>query len=296
MACCAKRASGKGGDDRKISVTMEETKIEKFDEIFKKASDILANAEAIRYGLQDSRDNCLAISGAYQLKDGNMADAFQCWLWSLGCEMDIGNFKPKLDVKVEGTSVKTDMDIKMPEGKATEEQAEFLENFKHWVTTIGSAAARVEEINTKVSEISSEVTELTATAKDLATEAGLGAMDLMKAVKAVASNGAKLTKSVAKVAMLAKVLADAIKDLTTVGSGMPAAISGGVENSKAGKEKGAKTAKEYAAKQHTKEKIPEADAAKSPVLLGYTARKEAGEKPPTLGAAVDISDVIVDDK
>lgn len=280
MACCGKRASGKGGDDRKISIAFEETKIEKIDELFKKASDIFDNAEAIRYGLQDSRDNCLAISGAYQLKDGNMNDAFQCWLWSLGCELDISNFKPKLDVKVEGTSVKTDMDIKLPEGKATEEHQEFLDNFKHWITTIGAAGARVDDINTKSQEIATEVQELTATAKDLATEAGLGAMDLMKAVKAVGSNGVKLTKSVAKVAALAGVLASAIKDIQAVGTGLPANISGGVAESKAGKDKGAKTCKEYAAKHHSKEKLPEADAAKSPVLLGYTMRKEAGDKPP----------------
>ena len=62
---------------------MHKVGVEKFDNFFDSAGEILGNAEDIRGGLQDSKETMEEIANVELLKEPSLVDAIQAWIWSL---------------------------------------------------------------------------------------------------------------------------------------------------------------------------------------------------------------------
>lgn len=276
-----------GGGGAEINTTMKEIKVEKFDDLFKDAATVLQTAEDLRAGLQDSKAACMAISGAYTLKVGGMADALQCWMWSVGAECGVdklsGSMKPKLDLQNE-PHFNMEIDPAM-----SEQNKEFFEAFQCYVNAVTGAATQVATIVEKIGEVTGKGNELMATAKDDCAAAGLSAMDTAKAVAAIGSNLKTVATGSAKCTALGPVGAEALTDLTDLASKLAGMITDAAANCNEGKEKGAATAAEFCEKQHPGEKLDAKQSAKDGNITTYTKNKEAGKKLPS-GKKADAAD------
>lgn len=280
MACCGK---GKSSGENGIPFEMKELKVEKFDELFSKASETLSSAEDLRAGVTDMKAMCMAISGAYQLKTGNMGDAFSCVLWSIGGEVGadkLAGFTPKIGIT-------SDPIFEMPElgDQCSAENKDFMEAFKVWCETVSSAPEAIKTLTEGLQSISSQASELAGTAKDECSNAGLNPMDTMKAIASLASNTKTLATGISKLGQLAPLAAEALTDMKDIIAKLPEMMKDGVKNTNEGKEKGAKTAVEFCEKQHAGEKMPEAEAKNSDLLTTYNKNKAAGKKLPTVKKA-----------
>lgn len=275
VACCG--GKGKSGGDE-IPCAMKDTKVAKFDELFKEGSEALKLAEDFRAGLKDSKATCMALSGAYSLKTGGMGDAFQCWLWSVGAEVGadkLSAIKPKLD------AVKGSFDIDIDVAGLSEENKEFLEAFKCWCGAVAGAPASVMSIGEKLAGVSTKAGELAGTAKDDISGAGLGAADAMKAMAAMGSNTKTLATGTTKLTSLGAVGQEALTDMKDLAANLTSLVTEAAKNCTEGKEKGATTAKEFCEKQHSGEKLGAAEAKNDANLLCHEKRKEAGRKLPS---------------
>jgi hypothetical protein len=257
---------------------MGETKIEKVDAVFNDAKSALQAAEDFRAGLEDAKSAMMAVSGASTLKEGNLTDAVTLFFWGLGADMGVdklAEMKPKLQM--------SEPYLEMPELDAacSDECKEFLDALKCYVNTVGASVDTVTEITTKLSDATTKASELKGTIKQDATDAGLGAMDTVKAVKTVASNCSSVCSGTKKMTELGSTAQNAVADMKALGEALAGILVDAAKNVTEGTEKGAKKMPEFADKQHSKENLKAEEANKNADKLAYDAMKQAGKKLPS---------------
>lgn len=273
MKCCMGKAGAAGS--RAINCDLGETKIEKVDAVFNDAKAVLQAAESFRAGLEDSKATMMALSGAYTLKEGNLTDAVTLFFWGLGADMGVDKLAAmKPSIKMQEPY------LEMPplDAACSEEAKEFMEALKAYVTAVAKSADTVSEIVTKITDCSTKAAELSGTIAQDAAEAKMSAMDKVKAAKTCATNAAKIAKAGKKMTELGGVAKEAVTDMKALGEGLAGILSEAAKNVTEGTEKGAKKMTEFADKQHSKENLPEAEAAKDSSKVAYDAMKEAASK------------------
>lgn len=252
---------------------MSEIKVPKFDDFFKLAGEALSAAEEMRAGLQDAKENCMVITGCHTIKDATLTDAFTCWLWSATQELGGGDvIKPKFSLTAPHVS------LEMPEVGLSADNKEFMDSFKVYCECIFSAPTKIPEILTKLQEFTEKANEMKGTAAEDFKAAGLGMQDNLKALKNIATNIGNLGKGVAKLSGLVEPAASGVKSFGDLATALPAILLEAAKNGKEGIEKGAKTAAEMAAKQHTGTKLTDIELKKLTVVASYEKRKAAGKK------------------
>jgi len=112
-------------------------------------------------------------------------------------------------------------------------------------------------------------------------------MDKIKAAKNCASNVATIGKASAKLAALGKLAPEALTDMKAIATGLTGTMTDAVKNVNEGKEKECKKMADFAAKQHSKEKVPAEDAKKDAAKCAHDARVAAGKKLPGKKDAAD---------
>lgn len=215
LPCCGGR--GAGGADVVLNAKFEEVKIPKQDEIYTEASGLLDQAEAIRSGLDDAKADMMVLSGAAGIKDGKLTDALTLFLASVGTDNGADKLAaPKIDM-----SASPPVAMELPgDCKLSDEQSEFKAALECYVKTLVSAPDSLKTLGEGLSGVSTKASEAAGTVKDDATEAGLGAMDAAKAVKACGSNSKALATAAGRLPTLTTTCTSGAEDVKGMATGM----------------------------------------------------------------------------
>lgn len=223
VLCCG----GKGGSDSVVmNPEFKETKIPKLDEIFTDAKSVLDKAEGIRSGIEDAKADMMVLSGAHTFKDAKVNDALILFLASVGCDNGADKLAaPKIDM-----SAKPPCKMDFPSDfKMSDEHKEFQAALECFVKTLVSAPDQLTKIGEELTALSTKASEAVGTAKDDATEAGLGAMDAAKAVAAAAGNTKNLATAATKVTALGGAATEGAKSAKDMAAGLSDILSKGKE-------------------------------------------------------------------
>jgi len=193
---------------KKDSNEFAKTKIAKFDDFFDKASGLLENAEKIRAGIEDGRDDGKELTNCYKLKNYEYTDVVKVLFWSLSANAK-GNIKgTKVYVSEEAPFVHLDyFDGLLIE---TREVADSFESF------LGAVTGGPESIKAIVENLADMVTQsadLSKSGADDIKNSGLSVIEQAKATANLGKNIAKLGKEVPKVQQLPPLIQEAVKDL-----------------------------------------------------------------------------------
>lgn len=267
-----------GAANAGFSVDLAETKIEKVDAVFNDAKEVLQTCEDFRGGLEDAKSTMMAVSGAYTLKEGSLVDAATLFFWGVGADMGAD--------KVKDLAPKVTMEepyLEMPELDAacSDEAKEFMEAFKLWCNTIGASPTTATSLCEKIADIVTKCSEMAGTIAADADEAGLGAMDKVKATKAIATNNAALAKAATQMTTLQTTAVTQVADMKALIEALPGILSEASKNVTEGVEKGAKKMSEFADKQHSKENLKAEEAAKNADKVSYDRMKKDGKALPS---------------
>jgi len=193
---------------RKIKSDFKETKVAKFDDFFKSAAQMLENAEKIREGLQDAREDGQELTDTWKLKNYEYTDVVRVLFWSLSANAK-GNIKgTKVGVMEEAPFVHLDYF----DGLLIETR-EVADSFESFLKSVTEGPKAIVEIVDGLQKTLDQGNQLKDTLKDDLKNSGLNPLDQAKAGGAFGSNLAKLAKEIPKVKTLAPLVQEAAKDV-----------------------------------------------------------------------------------
>jgi len=192
---------------KKIRYEFPKTKVASLDEFFDKASGLLENAEKIREGIEDGRDDGKELTDCYKLKNYEYIEVVRVLFWSLSADAK-GNIKgTKVGVTDEAPFVHLDyFDGLLIE---TREVADSFESFLKAITEGPSSLKGI--VDNLVAMLQQSV-DLSKSGIDDIKNSNLNTIDKAKATGQLAKNCAKFAKEVPKVQQLPPLLDEGVKD------------------------------------------------------------------------------------
>lgn len=276
LPCCGGRA---GSESVVMNCEFKETKIPKLDEIFADAKSVLDKAEAIRSGIEDAKADMMVLSGAHNIKDAKINEALILFLASVGCDNGADKLAaPKIDM-----SAKPPCKMDFPSDfKMSDEHKEFQAALECFVKTLVSAPDQLTKIGEELTALSTKASEAVGTAKDDATEAGLGAMDAAKAVAGAGSNTKSLATAAQKVTALGGTATAGATSCKDMAAGLSDILAKGKELAgKADKAKSKMSEIQAGPGKEGKELLKPDEVKKSPYVKLRNARLEDNRKLPS---------------
>jgi hypothetical protein len=192
---------------RKIKSEFPKVKIAKFDDFFEKASGLLENAEKLREGIEDGRDDGKELTDCYKLKNYEYTDVVKVLFWSLSANAK-GNIKgTKCGVSEEAPFVHLDYF----DGLLIETR-EVCDSFELFLKAVTGGPQAIVGIVESLTDMVGQSGDLTKNASDEFKAAGFNPIQSAKAVATLAKNVAKLGKEVPKCQRLPGLINEAVKD------------------------------------------------------------------------------------
>lgn len=193
---------------RKIKSDFKPTKVQKFDDFFNTAGKLLENAEKLREGLQDAKEDGQELTDTWKLKNYEYTDVVKVLFWSLSANAK-GNIKgTKIGVMEEAPFVKLDYF----DGLLIETR-DVCDSFESFLKAVTEGPTAIVEIADNLQKTLDQGNELRKTLTDDLKGAGLNPIEQGKAGAAFGANMAKLAKELPKVKNLAPLIQEAAKDV-----------------------------------------------------------------------------------
>lgn len=197
----------KGKNSKKINHTFELIGFPSFDAFFEDAQRLLENAEEIRSGVIDSRQEGVELSHAYKLDDARYIDVVQVLLWTISAENEGKIMKVDIDVTSDAPFVKLD------KSKLTEETYSLYESFSDYLETIMKAPETLAEIVEKLDEMSHKGAEMIKNGKEEIQNSDMDVVRKAKAISQLGKNVSKLGAELTKCRSLQEAVIEAKEDL-----------------------------------------------------------------------------------
>jgi hypothetical protein len=193
---------------RKIKSEFGTTNVPKFDEFFENATTLLENAELIRAGVQDGKEDAQELTDTYRLKDYQFIEAIRVIFWSLSANAE-GNIKNSNIGVISEPPFVTFNEF----SGLTPETKEACDAFASFLEAVTSGPEAIVEIVKSLGEMAGKGTSLVLNAKSDLEEAGLSSFDKIKGLAILTKNLAQLSKQLPKVKNIAPLMAEAAKDV-----------------------------------------------------------------------------------
>jgi hypothetical protein len=193
--------------DKKIDSEFKTIGLEKLDDIFSKAHDILESCETIRAGLEDTKEDAEALAHTYKLQNPKFVDSLQILLWALSVE-------GKGKIKDVGLKVGSEVPYLQLDGnKCMYETMSLYECFSTYIKTVVASPQELASSIEKLGELATQVPDAVKNAKADLDASGMNFKQKADALIKMNKNAIKLPKEVAKCKNLATLLKDAAADL-----------------------------------------------------------------------------------
>jgi hypothetical protein len=193
---------------RKINYEFKTTKVPKFDEFFNTAARLLEQAENIRAGLQDAREEGAELADTWKLKEYSYNDTVMVLFWALSANGG-GDIK-RADVWVGEEA--PFITLKYYDGLLWETR-ELCDTFQNFLKAVCDGPSAMLKIVEETQTLNTQGQDLVKNGFNEAKNAGLSALDAGKAASALGSNMAKFGKQLPKLKTLQGLAKDAFEDL-----------------------------------------------------------------------------------
>jgi hypothetical protein len=193
---------------RKIKFKFGKLNVPKFDQFFDSASKLLENAEGIREGVQDSKEEGQELSDTFRLKNYQYAETVRVLFWSLSASAK-GNIKStKITCSTEAPFVVLDY---FP-GLNADTQT-LCKTFEKFLKAVTTGPTTLVDIVKGLEDLVNKGKDFPKNAKADFKAAGLNPMDSVKALGTLTKNLNILTKELPKVKNITPLVAEAAKDM-----------------------------------------------------------------------------------
>jgi hypothetical protein len=185
-------------------------RVQKFDEFFQAASNLLGAAEEIRSGLQDSRDDAIDLTVSNALKTFSYAEVIKVLFWAIVANVRGSIKTTKITIIDEAPFIALEIQ------GLQQETNDLVSAVKTYLKTIVTGPVAIANILKDLEPMVAKGKDLMTSAKDDFKNAGLKPLDTVKALGTLSKNLAKLGKEIAKVKNIPPLIVDAGKDLKSL--------------------------------------------------------------------------------